>query len=303
MKIKMYKSDKGRDGYKLIAETRDEKLILGSFRNGAFFTDGMFKYNGYYSKGQDKEANLVSAVRFYHKTTPEEVKLKWDKLNSDEIITKEKAGKALKSIIDDFDKCHAECDIALDTKNNPDLVKNNIIYPSLDECILDEQIRLVQSSYECIHRKEYTPTKELINSTLMTLGSYGHFVILECEDKKMGEDILEKVESWGYFQQNPGIILKNAEKLKKEIPDNDYLDNIIRLSDMILKDFKEYSGDEQSQEKDLRKVIEFWRELTLFYRIGNNHIDKKFSRGNPFHREIFNKGVDKLIDTVFCEVK
>ena len=66
MKIEMYKNDKGIDGYRLIAETRDEKLILGSFRNGAFFTDGTFMYEGYNCEGIDRMNGLVSQVMIAH---------------------------------------------------------------------------------------------------------------------------------------------------------------------------------------------------------------------------------------------
>lgn len=66
MKIEMYESKRGTNGYKLIAETIEEKLILGSFRNGAFGTDGTFKYEGYNCLDQDRADNLVSEVMFAH---------------------------------------------------------------------------------------------------------------------------------------------------------------------------------------------------------------------------------------------
>lgn len=68
MKIEMYqgKGRNGADGYRLTAETREEKLILGSLRNSAFFTDGKLIYCGCSSQEQDQKDNLVSQVKLSH---------------------------------------------------------------------------------------------------------------------------------------------------------------------------------------------------------------------------------------------
>ena len=66
LKIEMYQTGRETNGYQLIAETREKKLILGFLRNGAVFTDGKFVYNGYSSQGQDDKENLVSYVRMCH---------------------------------------------------------------------------------------------------------------------------------------------------------------------------------------------------------------------------------------------
>jgi len=66
MKIEMYDSDRGTKGYKLIGETEEEKLILGSIRNNAYFTDGKLIYEGVESKDGDREKRMASSIMFAH---------------------------------------------------------------------------------------------------------------------------------------------------------------------------------------------------------------------------------------------
>ena len=77
MKIKQYAANNRENGYELIAETKDEKLILGSLRNGAFFSDGLFKYGGWEQTKEDKQGNFVSKVYLIHNATPQQIEDKW----------------------------------------------------------------------------------------------------------------------------------------------------------------------------------------------------------------------------------